>query len=159
MSFKYSKIQKNAIIWLTFFSVLCFVNSILVIKFGLFGDIGALLIFILPFAHLGLIAVFFIVYAWYRLIRKKDIGSYEQYIKDNYLVIWKKLHPRGDYSINTFATIRFIKGRYDDETDKRLNRIKFDYKVNGNLICWPFLLTAVVWLFNILLIAMQWTSP
>ena len=153
--FKYSKCQKYAIKWLTFFSILCFVNSILVIKFGFFGDIGGLSIFILPFAHLSLIVVPFIFYSWYRLFRDKYIGSDEQYIKDNYPVIWKKLRPRGDYTFNSFASIRFIKGKYDDGTDDRLNHIKFKNKVNGNLMCWPFLLTVVVWLFNILLIFSQ----
>lgn len=156
MSFKYSKYQKYVIKWLIFFSVLCFVNSILVIQFGFFGYIGALLIFILPFAHLGLIVVYSMIYGFYRLIKGNYIGKDEQYIKTNYPEIWKKLRPMGDYSHNTFATIRFIKGRYNNGTDDRLNKIKFKYKVNSNLACWPFLLTLVIWLFNILLISLHW---
>ena len=158
MIFKYSKIQKYAIKWLIFFSALCFANSILVIKFGFLGDIGALLIFILPFAHVGLIVVPTMVYGWHRWITDNYIGNDEQYIKDNYPFIWKKLRPWGDNSISSLGSIRFIKSRYDDGTDDRLNRIKFDYKVNGNLMCWPFLLTLVVWLFNLLLIFSQFSN-
>jgi len=157
MRFKYSKFQKHAIKWLTFFSVLCFVNSILVIKFGFLDDNSCFFAFILPFAHTGLIVVSLMVYSAYRWSTDSFIGKDEQYIKCNYPIIWKKLRPWGDCSGNGFATMRFIKGKYDDGTDDKLNHIKFNYKVNMNLTCWTFFLTAVVWFFNLLLIA-PWRS-
>ena len=152
MSFKYSKFQKYAINWLTFFSVLCFVNSILVIKFGFLGDFGAILIFTLPFAHMGLIIVPLFVYRGYAYITGNYLSKDEQYIKSNHPDIWKKIHPRNDYTFTFLGGSRFIKGRYDDGSDDQLNQIKFNCKVKTNLMCWPFLLILVVWLFNLLLI-------
>lgn len=160
MSFKYSKFQKYAIKWLIFFSALCFINSILVIEFGFFDDDGYFLAFILPFIHLGLITISFIAYSLYKLIRGRWLGGNERYIKCNYPVIWKKLHPWGDCSRNSFTFLRFIKDRYDDGTDDRLNQIKFEYKVGSNLICWPFVLTAGIWFSNLFLIALSgWQWP
>ena len=41
-----------------------------------------------------------------------------------------------------------------DGTDDRLHEIKFKTKVMQNLIGWPFLLTFVIWMFNIALLAL-----
>jgi len=62
----------------------------------------------------------------------------------------------GDQSHNTFASIPFIRDKYDDRTDDRLNEIKFKTKVLQNLAGWPFLLTIVVWLFNFILMYTCW---
>ena len=160
MVYKYSQFQKYAIRWLTFFSVFCGVNSVLVIVFGIWNFDGYFLAFILPFAHLAVIAVFYIVFGFYKLLIGRWISDDEQYIKSNHPLIWDKLRTWGDYSYNTFTIIRFIKGKYDDGTDGRLNQIKFKYKVNLNLLCWPCLLTAVIWISNILLIFMLgWHWP
>jgi len=152
MRFKYSKFQKLAIKWLTFFLTLCFVNSILAIKFDFLDDYSYSFAFILPFAHTALIIVSVMVYAGYRWAKDNFIGKNEQYIKCYYPVIWKKLRPGGDFSYNIYAATRFLKGEYDDGTDDKLNHIKLNYKVNKNLIYWAFFLTVVVWLFNFLLV-------
>jgi len=160
MTFEYSQFQKYAIRWLTVFSMLCGANSVLVIVFGIWNFDGYFLAFILPFAHLFVVVVFYMVFGFYQLLTGRWIGDDEQYIKSNHPIIWKKLHPWGDNSRNDFTTIRFIKSRYDDGTDERLNQIKFRYKVNSNLMCWPFLLTLVIWISNLLLIAMLgWHWP
>lgn len=165
---EYSKFQKYAIKWLAFFSIFCFVNSIVVIKFHFLDNVGYFLAFILPFAHCAVIFVTYILYNWYGCFMaffRNDahylIGKDEQYIKSYHPIIWKKLHPWGDYSHNSFTFSRFIKGNYDDGTDDKLSQIKFKYKVNTNLMLWPFFLVLVIWFFNLLLISLsgwQWQA-
>ena len=160
MAFEYSQFQKYAIRWLTAFSILCGVNSVLVIVFGIWSFDGYFLAFILPFAHLFVVVAFYMVFGFYKFFTGRWIGDDEQYIKSNHPIIWKKLHPWGDNSYNSFTFIRFIKSRYDDGADEKLNHIKFKYKVNSNLMCWPFFLTLVIWISNLLLIAMLgWHWP
>ena len=160
MAFEYSKFQKYAIRWLTIFSILCVVNSILVIVFGFWNFNGYFLAFILPFTHLGVVYVFYLVFILYKIRTGQLFDDYEQYIKNNYPIIWEKLHPWGDFSQNTFAATGFIRSRYDDGTDEKLNNIKFRYKVNKDLLSWPFYLTLVIWMSNLLLIAiLGWHWP
>jgi hypothetical protein len=100
------------------------------------------------------------VFGFYKIFTGRWFDDDEQYIKSNHPVAWKKLHPWGDTSYCGFTYFRFIKGKYDDGTDERLNRIKFKRKVNSNLMFWPFLLTLVIWISNLLLIAMLgWHWP
>lgn len=152
MDSKYSTFQKCYILWMTFFTVLCFVNSVLVIKFDYFDFNAEVFAFLLPFVHVGIIIVCSMVYVMFRWCRDSFIGDDEQYIKSNYPDVWKKLRPWGDTSHNGFTTLRFIKGKYDDGTDDRLNLIKSKYIIRQNLIGWPFLLILVVWIFNFVLI-------
>ena len=160
MAFEYSKFQKYAIRWLTIFSILCVINSILVIVFGFWNFNGYFIAFILPFAHLCVVYVFYIVFVFNKILTGRWLGADERYIKSNYPNIWEKLHPWGDYSVNSFTAIRFLKNKYDDGTDERLNQIKFRYKVNSNLLLWPFFLTLVIWMSNLLLIAfLGWYWP
>ena len=155
MEYRYSKFQKFAIKWLTFFTIACFVNSVLVIKYGFWDGDNCVLAFLLPFAHCGVIVVSMMGYAIYWHFSGRQTSDPDsQYIKTNYPDIWKRFHPWGDYSCNTFASVLFIRGKYDDGTDERLNQIKFRTKVNQNLLGWPFLLTIMVWIFSFVLMGL-----
>lgn len=155
MARRYTKFQRIAIKWLTFFTIVCFVNSVLVIKYGFWDWDGCFLAFLLPFGHLVIATVYLMGYGlyWYT---SGGPGSDpdSQYIKTNYPTIWKRLHPWGDWLNNAWAWGPFIRGKYDDGTDNRLNEIKFKTKVMQNLAGWPFLLTCVVWMFNVALLAL-----
>jgi len=157
MAHKYTKFQRIGIKWLTFFTIVCLVNSVLVIKYRFWGLAGFYLAFLLAFGHLAIITSCLMAYGLYwHLTDRQARDPDSQYIKANYPEIWRRFHPRGDRSQNTFASIPFIRDKYDDGTDDRLNEIKFKTKVLQNLAGWPFLLTIVVWLFNFILMYACW---
>lgn len=160
MSHRYSKFQKLAIKWLLFFTIVCFTNSILVIGFELYtGDeyLAPLmngrysLPYLLPFAHCGIVLVCYVVYSGYKGTIGKETGMWDKYIEEHYPDIWKRFHPWGPRSWSTFYGLPFVMGKYDDGSDERLNRIKFDSKVNSLLLLWTMLLSPVVWVFNFFL--------
>jgi hypothetical protein len=106
-----SKFEKYAIRWLTFFSILCVVNSVLVIVFGVWNFNGYLLAFILPFINMAIIVVFYMLFSFYKY---------------------------------------FCQWIHEDEWDI----------MSPLLMWWPFLLTLIIWAFNLLLIALLgWHWP
>ncbi len=58
----------------------------------------------------------------------------------------------GRRSYDGIAYTRFVLGKYDDGSDKRLQAIKNDEKTKIKLIIWAHLLPFVVWGVNILII-------
>jgi uncharacterized membrane protein YbhN (UPF0104 family) len=101
----------------------------------------------LPFGHLGLFVIIYFIYTvYYYATLKKNEDS--QYVKNKYSDIWSRLHPAGDISYNTFEWRKFLKGKYDDGSDDRLNRIKFKQRIYSRIIIWAFLLVPVIWLIN-----------
>ncbi len=82
-------------------------------------------------------------------------GKYLYYIRDNYPDIWAKVWRKDSSNpvpYNTFALSAFIKGKYDNGSDEELNKIKLRIKAKQNLMAAPLALTAVVWIFSILLL-------
>ena len=65
MAHKYTKFQRIAIKWLTFFTIACLVNSVLVIKYRFWGLAGFYLAFLLPFGHLAIITSCLMAYGLY----------------------------------------------------------------------------------------------
>jgi hypothetical protein len=159
--YRCSKFQKFAIKWLLFFTIACFINSILVIGVELYtGDqyLAPLmngrysLAGILPFAHCLFVFVCLVIYSAIQGTRGKETGIWDKYIEENYPDIWKRFHPWGPRSFSNFYGIPFLMGKYDSGLDERLNRIKFDLKVNSILLLWMTFLIPVVWIFNFILI-------
>ncbi|MFC1738544.1 hypothetical protein ACFL1G_05785 [Planctomycetota bacterium] len=92
-----------------------------------------------------------IVYTSYLHTKGTPTGIYDKYIQEHYPEIWKRFHPWGDRSYSNIYYLPFLRGKYDDGSDERLNRIKFDGKVNSILLLWTFLLNPVIWIFNFIL--------
>ena len=150
-----SKPIRFIIYWFVFFTLLCIINSILVIPFELYStENGYLLAFLLPFIHCGITVLAWMVYGIIYHGSEKKSGIDGEYIRQNYPQIWKKLHPWGEGLYNGFRTHIFMKGKYDDGTDETLNEIKALMKLRSNIIAYPFLLTLGVWILNFVLIAL-----
>ena len=143
MRHKYTRFQKIAIAWLKFFTVACFANSVLVIKYGFWDWDGCFFAFLLPFLHVMAFVLFLIGFdAYHRLRGGETVDPDAKYIEENYPDIWKRYRPRdGDTRrlIIPFGPFgypeasRFIRGKYDDGTDQRLNEIKLRVKLDENL--------------------------
>ncbi len=103
----------------------------------------------LPFANLGAIWLILGTYTIYWWLNYEKYFE-TQYLKKNYSTIWKDLHPWGDISVNGFAGLSFVLGKYDDGTDKHLSYIKQNHKETIKMVAWVFFLVPVVWLLNIL---------
>jgi hypothetical protein len=72
--------------------------------------------------------------------------TYSLYIRERYPTIWKKLHPWGDLSRNTFTALAFARGEYDDGADPRLNELKTECKTTIVFQLWAFALIPASWL-------------
>ena len=142
-----TQIQKIYSLWLKAFFVGCFINSIILfLKDG--NEDYFELSMMIPFIHLGCVWCILMLYGffyWVRIYENDDA----MYIKSNYPYIWKKLHPFGDISINSFASIQFLRGKYDDAKDERLNRIKNSQKKGLKLMLRTFFLVPIIWFCNI----------
>jgi hypothetical protein len=103
---------------------------------------------LLPVVNLGVMWGMFGIYSLYWWANYSEYPE-TKYLKANHPEIWKKLHPWGDFSINSFATLSLVFGRYDDGTDYTLNEIKLNRKANLKMLAWIFLLVPVSWLLNI----------
>lgn len=126
-NYKFTRVQKLTIIWYSIFTFVCLLNT-----FALFykGSDYAFFVIFLPFIHFATVVIVYMVYAiyWWLKIDNKDPDS--QYIKNKYPDIWERMHPLGDRSSNNFAAFAFSRGKYDDNSDKNLNRIKTHYRIS-----------------------------
>ena len=147
--YEYTTFQSYALKWLKIFSGICLINSFLLFFFNgpEYPNYEEFSMF-LPFAHCGIVCIFLIIYGIYDWINL-DKNADAQYIKNNYQKIWNNLHPWGDYSYNSLASIQFLRGKYDDGSDEKLNKIKFSHKINFKLILWTFFLVPIIWFINI----------
>ncbi len=149
-NFKYTKLQKNYANWLKLFFIGCLANSV-VLFYNSTNEDYLEFSMMVPFIHLGIIWFFIITHTICYWIRQK-IDEDSMYIKENYPSIWKKLHPVGDFSRDSFAGIQFLRGKYDDGTDEKLNQIKFSQIQNTKLILGTFFMVPVIWFCNILVV-------
>jgi len=144
MKYKYSKIQKVFIIWEILFTVAWFVNSILYLKYE-FYYVSRDFASTLPGIHNFIVCVFI---AFFYPRRHPSGTAYDPYIKDNYPDIWKRFHHTPGILCNPMTVRSFCKGKYDDGTDKKLNKIKRSVNVYENLSIWPFLSFGILLIFN-----------
>lgn len=157
MKHKLSKGQKLAIIWLVFSTIVLYVNSILAIKYELYGTQEHYkFAFLLPMIHLGSITLFGFVCYCYSESPNCKWRKDDEYIKQNYPEIWNRLHTgiTGKVSSlygNSFAGSKFITGKFDNGTDDRLNRIKFSVRFGQNIIGAALLLTIANIVFSFIL--------
>jgi len=133
--------QKSVRRWLRLATALCVLAPLLT---PVFGQEGFSFIMLLPVANCMVFWAILFVQSW--PWRPTGLDEYSSYIKERYPHIWKKLHPWGDYSYNSFTAFSFIAGRYDDGTDDELNFIKYGLKHLNVLLIWPFVLIPTTWL-------------
>lgn len=145
----YPKFRKYIVLWMRIFTPIALSNAVLLYFFNApeyptYENISILL----PFANCGAMCGVFMIYGVYWW-SNYDNYIETQYLKEKYPEIWKKLHPWGDWSVNGFAGLFFIFGRYDDGSDDKLNQIKLNQKANAKLLCWIFFLVPVSWVLNL----------
>jgi len=145
----YPKFKRHIFTWMKIFTPICLANS-----FSLYFFHGPeypsyeTFSMLLPFANLGVIWLILGVYAIYWW-SNYDAYFETRYLKSNYPKIWKKLHPCGDFSINVFAGLVFIYGKYDDGTDLYLSHIKQSHKETLKMMLWVFFLVPVAWFLSV----------
>lgn len=140
--------QKYALVWMKFITIFCCANAL--ILFFYHSNKFMLFTLLFPFfncAIVDLIIIFFILFNLKKITNNRSA----KYIKEEYPGIWKKLHPAGVYSY-TFTTFwAFVRGKYDNGFDERLNLIKSNEKEKLRFIIWVNLLTPVFWAINLII--------
>ena len=126
--------------WL-FTIIICVTNSFLVIKYQLYGGESGGFAMVLPFLAMGVLLGAYGIYLW---MGKRDIFS--EYVKSNYPEIRRNV---ADTRIWTLGF--FIRGKYDDGTDEKLNQIKLEAKKNRTLIIGTFSSIYIIEMFNLVL--------
>lgn len=101
------------------------------------------IVILIPFINCGLIFVINLFKLIYDINYKK--GLHDIYIKEHYPEIWNKLHPIGEFFHNSFTSLSFVSGNYDDGKDEILNNIKNNLSWHSKLLIWGFFLI----LFNL----------
>lgn len=147
--YEYTAFQKYSFKWLKLFTGICLINSLFLFFFNgsEYTKYEEFSMF-LPFAHCGIVWIFLIFRIIYHWINFKNNAD-AQYIKKNHPKIWKNLHPWGDFSYNSFASIQFLRGKYDDGNDEKLNKIKLTQTTDLKIILWAFFLVPIIWFINI----------
>jgi hypothetical protein len=145
----YPKFRRHILTWMKIFTPICLANS-----FSLYFFHGPeypsyeTFSMLLPFVNLGGIWLILMGYFIYWLSNYDEYFE-TKYLKGNYPKIWKKLHPWGDFSVNGFAGILFVCGRYDDGTDTHLYHIKQNRKETLKMMSWVFFLVPVAWFLSV----------
>jgi uncharacterized membrane protein YbhN (UPF0104 family) len=106
--------------------------------------------FVICFILLILIAILSVIN--FRNFRKDGAS---QYLEKQMPDLWKRLHPWGNYSHNGFAYISFLRGKYDNGSDQKLNIIKRNEKENVLFLLWVLLLTPLSWGVNVSIIFLK----
>jgi len=140
------------------YTIICFINSLLVIKYKLYGNEDCDFAMGFPFmVFAAFVIIIQIIGSIYIYKQGMWLGIDSEYVKENYPDIWKRTVPfwaGGSLFGGWFGShMAFIRGKYDDGTDERLNLIKNEVKTNQNLIGGAFLTLLFIEFVNMLLIA------
>jgi hypothetical protein len=138
---KYTKSQKILIVWFPLFTGICFLN-ILALYLKVYGHVS--IVILLPFIHLLMVTIISIIrlICW-RLKIYKD-PNYE-YIKNSYPDIWIRIFSAGDNRTgNNFAAFSFLRGKYDDGSDNKLNQVKTNIRLNILFVLWAWAIMLMV---------------
>ena len=95
-----TNLVKLGCIWLAFFTIFCFTNSVLIIVFQFYGpEKGLLFVFLLPFIHTAVVILGLMIYALYlSMFKGRTIGCHIfEYIWENYPHIAEQIDPDGIY--------------------------------------------------------------
>ena len=151
MKYRLYKYQRRLLQGFILATILSIVNSILVIEFELYGGANHGFAILFPIIVFPIVYFSFGIYIYNRaclLPQNKWLGVDSKYVEQNYPDIWCKAPPWGRWWLTISA---FIRGRYDDNKDERLNRIKYEIKITDNILGGGFLLIVLVEFFNLIL--------
>jgi len=147
MKYKLYKYQRRFLQGFILAAVLSIVNSVCVIKYGLFGGKESGFAALLPIVLFFAVSFCYILYMHISFLPyNKFLGTDTEYIKDKYPELWEKLYPYGK-SWSSWHRFWFIRDRYDDGQDERLNRVKQEIIANTNIFGGGFLLLILVEIF------------
>jgi len=135
MKYKLRKYQLRFLQGMILVTVLSLINSILVIEFELYGgkDHGFAIGF--PLISFSIVYFAFIIYCLAHFMpHSKWLGVDSEYVAQNYPEIWKHIAPHQCRPLRDCLFFHaFIRSRYDDGKDDRLNHIKFEIKATQNI--------------------------
>jgi len=168
MKYKLSKARKFIVIWLTFFTIVCLINSVFALEYHFYGTLerNFLLAFLLPFVHSGVVNMACIFYVLYMAVTNRKLWKKQfNYIKQNHPEIYKLVNPWEGRECNSFkfiykqissmlSSVAFLKGKLDDGSDEKLNEIKFYFNLDQWLLGWAVLLVLPIWILNVILLVL-----
>ena len=149
IDFHRTMLQKYLTIWMKFITIVCCVNSILLFIFH--SNKFQFFTLLFPFINCGILDLLFFFLILFSF-KKYGKDKNSLYIKSKYPQVWKRLHPFGKYSQNTIAYFSLLRGKFDNGTDDKLNKIKCHEKEKINFILWVNLLTPFFWAINLFII-------
>jgi hypothetical protein len=122
-----------------------------VINFELYGGENHGFAIGFTFITFAIFLVFFQIFRYAHFVPyDKWLGSDSDYVKENYPEIWKLFAPHLQ-SWRVTPLLRFLRGRYDDGTDERLNRVKQEMNDNHWILGGGFFLMVGLEMLNIIL--------
>lgn len=128
--------------WLKLFSLIYIVGSITLPSIS---EEGMEIMIITPFLHLMITLILEAIHTHSSptkdVLKKKD-----NYIYENYPDIWKKLHPWGKGSFNSFGTIYFMRL---ETNDSKLIEIQNDLKDDAKWHICTFILAPIIWALSV----------
>jgi hypothetical protein len=151
MKYRLYKYQRRFLQGLILATILSLINSILVIKFELYGGKNHGFAILFPFIIYFIVYFSFVIYNWACFIPyNKWLGVDSKYVEQNYPEIWKRIAPHHTLWGSWYSR-GFIRGRYDDGKDERLNRIKHEMKATENIFGGGALLLVLVEVISLIL--------
>jgi hypothetical protein len=156
MNYKWPKYQRWFLRGLILASVVSLVNSVLVIKYELYGGEDGGFAMAFPIIAFAVVYLSVIVHRWVHFEPGRMwLGADSRYVEERNHNIWTRLVPfwmGGNSAGGSFrAQCAFIRGKYDDGKDERLNRIKHEMKVTHNLWGGGAFLLLFVGMLNLIL--------
>jgi hypothetical protein len=114
--------QRLILWWLSFFTLLCVVLAAVA---PLWSKFAIQTVLLLPFMHCVLFCGVLILCSLPHYLFPPPS---DRYLRDQHPAIWKKLHPWGRFSYNSFTMLIFMLSGYDDGRDEHLQLIKRRYR-------------------------------
>lgn len=110
--------QRLTLAWLSLFTLLCMAFAAIA---PLWSKLAIQIALLLPVIHFVLFLGVLVLCSLPYYISQSPS---DRYLHDHHPQIWKKLHPWGRFSNNSFTAWIFLFGGYDDGQDENLQLIK-----------------------------------
>ncbi|MGA1870962.1 MAG: hypothetical protein ACMUJM_20690 [bacterium] len=144
--------QKRFFAWLKIFTAICVFHSVIILIFCQNQWMYYFVIYamIAPFVHGIVFAMGLNIYAAIHFNK----GTSMEYIQEKHPEIWYKISKHGAWGAH-YTIASFVKGKYDDGKDKRLNEIKHRLQKTRWMVAWSFFLIFGSWMLNIFAIILR----